>query len=88
MQVNKECNSHQEAGFSACTITNDHEFSSRVSNAADNSSSNNYLRISAIMHYALSVSDCGSVEVLRELVKENLKPRRRRGHPDKVKSSG
>jgi len=35
------------------------------------------------MHYALSVSDCGSVEVLWELVKENLKPRRRRGHPNK-----
>jgi hypothetical protein len=27
------------------------------------------------MHYALSVSDCGSVEVLWELVKENLKVR-------------
>jgi hypothetical protein len=37
-----------------------------------NSSSNNYLRISAIMHYALRVSDCGSVEVLWELVKEKL----------------
>ena len=53
-----------------------------------NSSSNNYLRISAIMHYALRVSDCGSVEVLWELVKKNLKPGRGKGHPNKVNSSG
>ena len=26
VQVNRECNSHQEAGFSTCTISNDHEF--------------------------------------------------------------
>jgi hypothetical protein len=35
------------------------------------------------MHYALSVSDCGSVDVLRELVKENLKLPRWRDHPNK-----
>ena len=70
--MNKECDSHQEASFSACTITNDYEFSSGVSNAADNSSSNSYLRISAIMHYALSVSDCDSVEVFEGACQRKL----------------
>jgi hypothetical protein len=65
------------------TITS---FLEGVSNAANNSSGNNYLRISAIMHYASSVSDRCSVEVLWKLFTENLKPRRWRGYPNKVKS--
>ena len=65
------------------TITS---FLNEVSNAVNNSSGNNYLRISAIMHYALSVSDRCSVEVLWKLFKRNLKLRRWRGDLNKVKS--